>query len=94
MLTAIVVISFTLAAYTLVCGFSTEFRQSREDDPVAIVATMPFGIASAFLATIGTVALFGRELSPWVYIFQFILLAVLFIFLINSVSAQGANRWE
>ena len=90
--TAIVVICFTLAAYALVWALSIEFRQSREDGPVAIVATMPFGIASALLATIGTVALFGRELSPWVYTLQFVSLAVLFLFLINYVSAKVANR--
>ena len=94
MLTVIVVISFTLAVYALVWALTTEYKQSREEGPVAIVATMPFGIASALLATIGTVALFGRELSPWVYILQFILLAVLFVFVINSVSTKGANRWE
>ena len=92
MLTAIVVISFALAAYALIWGLMTEFKQSREDSHVAIVATMPFGIASALLTTIGTVALVGRELSSWVYILQFILLSVLFIFVINNVSAKNTNR--
>jgi multisubunit Na+/H+ antiporter MnhC subunit len=92
MLTAIVVISFTLAGYALVWGLWTEFKQSRDDGPIAVVATMPFGVASALLATIGTFSLVGRELSPWIYILQFILLAVLFVLLINSVSAKSANR--
>ncbi len=73
-------------------GLWTEFKQSRDDGPIAIVATMPFGLVSALLATIGTFALVGRELSPWVYILQFILLAVLFVLVINSVSAKDANR--
>ena len=92
MLTAIVVVSFTLAGYALVWGLWTEFKQSRDDGPIAIVATMPFGVASALLATIGTFALVGQELSPWVYILQFILLAILFVLVINGVSAKGANR--
>lgn len=92
MLTAIVVISFALAAYAFLWGLWTEFKQSREDGPVALVATMPFGIASAFLTTIGTVVLAGRELPSWVYILQFFFLSVLFVFVINTVSAKGANR--
>jgi hypothetical protein len=92
MLTAIVVISFTMAGNALVWGLWTEFKQSRDDGPIATVATMPFGVASALLATIGTFALVGREWSPWIYILQFICLAVLFVLAINSVSAKGANR--
>ena len=92
MLTAIVVISFALAAYAFFWGLLAEFKQSREDGPVALVATMPFGIASAFLTTTGTVVLVGRELSFWVYILQFIFLSVLFVFVINNVSAKGDNR--
>jgi hypothetical protein len=92
MLTAIVVVSFALAAYAFFWGLLTEFRQSREGGPVALVATMPFGIASAFLTTIGTAALVGRELSSWVYILQFIFLSVVFVFVINNVSPRGANR--
>jgi hypothetical protein len=92
MLTAIVVISFALAAYAFFWGLMTEFKQSRDDGPVALVATMPFGIASAFLATAGTVVLVGRELSFWVYILQFFFLSVVFVFVINTVSAKGDNR--
>lgn len=92
MLTAIVVISFALAAYAFLWGLWTEFKQSREGGPVALVATMPFGIVSAFLTTTGTVVLTGRELSFWVYILQFFFLSVLFVFLINTVSAKDVNR--
>jgi len=88
MLTAIVVISFTMAGYALVWGLWTEFKQSRDDGPIATVATMPFGVASALLTTIGTFTLLGRELSPWIYILQFIFLAILFVLAINSVSAK------
>jgi hypothetical protein len=91
MLTAIVVISFTLSGCALVWGAWTEFKQSRDDGPIAIVATLPFGVVSALLATIGTISLVGRELSPWIYLLQFVLLAVFYVLLINSVSAKSAK---
>ena len=92
MLTAIAIISFTLAGYALVWGLWTEFKQSRDDGPIAVVATMPLGVASAILATIGTFSLVGRELSPWIYLLQFILLAVLFVLLIYGIAAKSINK--
>ena len=88
MLTVLVVINFTLAVFAFTWGVRTEYRQSREDNPVAVVATMPFGVASALLGTIGTVLLFGREIPPWIYILQFVVLAALFVFVIKRVSAN------
>ena len=92
MLKIIAIISFALAGYALVWGLWTEFKQSRDDGPIAVVATMPLGVASAILATIGTFSLVGRELSPWIYLLQLILLAVLFVLLIYGTSAKSVNK--
>ena len=91
MLTAIVIISYTLAGCALVWGVWTKFKQSRDDGPIAFVATLPFGVVSALLATIGTISLVGRELSSWIYLLQFVLLAVFYVLLISSVSAKSAK---
>ena len=88
----IAIISFTFAGYALVRGLWTEFKQSRDDGPIAVVATMPLGVASAILATIGTFSLVGRELSPWIYLLQFTLTPVLFVLLICGISAKSFNK--
>ncbi|NUP06272.1 MAG: hypothetical protein HOW73_09460 [Polyangiaceae bacterium] len=43
-------------------GIWTEFRQTRETGPVAIVPTLPQGVGAALLLTMATALYCGREL--------------------------------
>lgn len=78
---------FLGAALCLIWGVTTEYRQSREDGPVAMVATLPFGVAAALLGTMGAAVVAGRSLPLWTYAAIFTILAAIFCFLITSASA-------
>lgn len=79
-----------MAAVALAWGVTTEYRQTRQDGPVAIVATLPFGVAAALLATIGTLLLMGRDLRWWIYLVEFLGLAIAFCQMIMLASARSA----
>ena len=79
-----------MAAVALAWGITTEYRQSRQDGPVAIVATLPFGVAAALLATIGTFLWMGRDLGWWLYLVEFVGLAIAFCQAIMLASARSA----
>ena len=77
-----------MAVLALTWGVTTEYRQSREDGPVAIVPTLPFGVSAALLATMGTAFLAGRSIPVWTYPLIFIGLAALGCFAITRASAR------
>lgn len=92
MLEIIAIINFITAVLAFIWGITTEYKQSRQDGPVAIVATLPFGVAAALSATIGTAALVGRDLPLWVYLLMFFGLAIACGFAINSASANRSSK--
>ena len=79
---------FAVAVLAFAWGFTTEYRQSRQGGPVAIVATLPFGAQAALLITIGVATLKGRAVPPWAYLLLFLGLCVACGFAISSASAR------
>ena len=60
----IAVACFVMAALAFLNGFVTEYRQSREVGPIAIVSTLPFAVAAALFVFLGLAALL-RHGVPW-----------------------------
>ena len=89
MLKIIAIINFVIAVIAFVWGFSKEYRQSRQKGPVAIVATIPFGVIAALTTTIGAAILVGRDFPIWTYILMFIGLAILFGYVITLASCKA-----
>jgi hypothetical protein len=58
---AIYCLAFAVAAFGY--GFYTEWKQSRVDGPVAIVATLPFAVVAALFVSVGLVA--APVSVPW-----------------------------
>lgn len=74
-------------------GFIVEWRQARATGPIARVATLPFGVQSALLITMGLVLL-GRghtwaSLTWWGYL---LVLLVSASFALGIISAAGRRR--
>jgi hypothetical protein len=89
LLTVLGLVQLAGAVLSLAWGVTTEYRQTRESGPVAIVATLPFGVAAALLATMGTAALLGRALATWIYLVEFAGLALGGGALITMASGQS-----
>lgn len=88
MLEVMAILCLVMAAFALTWGVTTEYRQSREDGPVAIVPTLPFGVSAALLATMGAAFLAGSMIPVWTYLVIFIGLAALGCFAITRASAR------
>ncbi len=56
MRTGIVIYCLAFAAAAFGYGFYTEWKQSRADGPVAIVATLPFAVVSALFLSVALAA--------------------------------------
>jgi hypothetical protein len=63
MLTLLGALALTIAVIAFVHAAYTEWRQTRDTGPVAIVPTLPMGIAAPILGTLGLVFL-GRQ-NDW-----------------------------
>jgi hypothetical protein len=77
-----------LAGCALAWGIATEFRQTREDGPVATVPTLPFGVMASLLLTFG-LGFLRVELPWWGYFLLFPGGAVLFCVLIYQARRRS-----
>ena len=88
MLEVMAILCLVMAVFALTWGVTTEYRQSREDGPVAIVPTLPFGVSAALLATMGMALLVGDGIPVWAYLIIFVGLAALGCFAITRATAR------
>lgn len=84
---ALALFSFVFGAFALGYGFITEWKQSRETGPVAVVATLPFAVAAALLVSLG---IFPFGMPWWSGLLAFPVLTILFGKLI--LLADGRKR--
>jgi hypothetical protein len=84
--TAISIACFVFAALSFGWGFVTEYRQSRAEGPVAIVATLPFAAAAGVFVTFGVLWL-RLDVPFWVHVIVFLVSMALFGFGILKASA-------
>ena len=63
MMTAFAITCFVVAAFAFTYGVVTAYRQTRADDSIAIVATLPFAVQSTILIVLGLYLLPGSR--PW-----------------------------
>jgi hypothetical protein len=89
--TAISIACFACAALSFGWGFVTEYRQSRAPGPVAIVPTLPFGVAAAVFVEFGVLWL-RLGIPFWVHVLVFLGSAVLFGFAILKASTGSYCR--
>jgi hypothetical protein len=83
---------FLLAAYAFVYGFVTEYRQSRQVGPFAIVPTLPFAVAAALQLVLGLLLL-PCEISWWIFPLTFFGAVVVFGFAImHAGSHRGSSK--
>ncbi|MCX5805228.1 MAG: hypothetical protein NT010_04045 [Proteobacteria bacterium] len=90
MRTIFAIVAFIIAAWAFFYGFITEWRQSRANGPIAIVATLPFAVESAMLAVL------GLSISPWIFplwVYPLIFVALL-VLLCSLIMLAGARRRE
>ena len=79
-----------MAASALVWGIVTEFRQTREEGPVALVPTLPFGVMASLLLLFGLVFV-KVELPWWGFVIVFPGTALLFPAIIWAAGYRPAS---
>lgn len=82
------IVCLIMGAASLIWGVTTEYRQSRDDGPIAIVPTLPFGVSSAMLTTMGMAMVVGDGIPAWGYLLIFPGWAALGCFAITLASAR------
>jgi hypothetical protein len=90
MLTIFAIVAFIIAAWAFLHGFITEWRQSRTNGPIAIVATLPFAVESAMLVVL------GLSISPWIFplwVYPLVFVALLVLFC-SLILLAGVRRRE
>jgi hypothetical protein len=87
----IAIACFILAALAFLIGFVTEYRQSRQAGPIAIVPTLPYAPAAALFLLLGLLLL-PSSLSWWVYPTAFVGSALAFGYAImNAAPNRGSH---
>lgn len=91
MKTAISIACFVFAVLSFGWGFVTEYRQSRDEGPIAVVPTLPFGVMAGLLVWLG-LGWLPYELPALVYIIVIPGAPILFVFAIIKASAGSRSR--
>ena len=85
--TVISIACFALAVLSFAWGLVTEYRQGRDQGPVAVVPTLPFAIMASCLVWFG-LAWYPQELPMMVYVVAIPGAPVIFILAILKASAK------
>jgi hypothetical protein len=85
MRTGIALICFALSIMALLFGVVTEYRQSREEGPVALVPTLPWALEGAILIVLGLFWL-PTPIPWWAYVVAFLGSALTFGCVIGTAS--------
>ncbi len=83
----IAIACFVLAALAFLNGLVTEYRQSREKGPIAMVPTLPQAVAAAMWVAIGLLWL-PVAIPWWAYLLGFFGSALVFGCLINCAGRR------
>jgi len=91
MRTEIAIACFVISIIALLNGVVMEYRQSRENGPVAIVPTLPWAAEGAIFIVLGLCWL-PTPIPWWAYILAFFSSALTFGYLIGSATQGRKTR--